>query len=540
MARQVIGNPFVNQIPTVSPTAQPVDIYERAVVKNSSLDSLASMLTRVKAKADPVIKAAEKRAAQREYQEGIQLYNDTRKSMGDAVKAGLIDEGASPYLRKGYRVSQMNTMALRYNAELEAALDRQKLYTNNDPARIEQFIDKFQTQFVASNGMAEFAPSEVAEYFSTPANKGNELFRSAWKTKHVEWQREQNYLQFESEVAETTTNLFRADMSDAETAVAMATFSTWLEGRSDAAAIDGMKNAEVLATILQGVGLAVEQTGMTEILDVFKKTKFGTAAVASSLKVQAKILDIENRSIVLENARNARADKEAEKLYETEMAVAIRASEAFFTYEGNYNDEKREDLEDSIKLLQSYTDPASLKLSVSLRKALDAYDQAALLGGQQKTTQSEINIDADLRKAKDIVAATNIIEFYAKNGFLDVNGIGQKFSLWRSQFDTSGDADLGLDFNSSTTSEGRATKELLDLVRGNEFDSSSEQFIRGVMEKNGLRLSIIAGVKKFMADNDGAFPDPNEMADIAYNLQIIIIKRLTKSGIFDPLEATSD
>ena len=533
MARQVIGNPFVNQIPTVSPTAQPVDIYERAVVKNSSLDSLASMLTRVKAKADPVIKAAEKRAAQREYQEGIQLYNDTRKSMGDAVKAGLIDEGASPYLRKGYRVSQMNTMALRYNAELEAALDRQKLYTNNDPARIEQFIDKFQTQFVASNGMAEFAPSEVAEYFSTPANKGNELFRSAWKTKHVEWQREQNYLQFESEVAETTTNLFRPDMSDAETAVAMATFSTWLEGRSDAAAIDGMKNAEVLATILQGVGLAVEQTGMTEILDVFKKTKFGTAAVASSLKVQAKILDIEKRSIVLENARNARADKEAEKLYETEMAVAIRASEAFFTEKGN-NTENREALNKSIELLQSYTDPASLNLSVSLRKALDAYDLAALFGGKKRSTESELSLLQDLRTAKDLNSATTILKYYARSGHLDVNGIGQKLNLWSTQYDPANDTAFGLDFFSTSTPEGRAFADISTAVKGDIDIFDENKFRDSITAKNLYRQRMRDAVQENLKLSGAKSLSLEQLETISANVLTLVFTEVEAMGFVTP------
>ena len=65
MARPVVGNPFENQIGTVSPTAQVVDTYERGVVKRSSMASLADTLTRLQAKADPVLKAAEQRAAER-------------------------------------------------------------------------------------------------------------------------------------------------------------------------------------------------------------------------------------------------------------------------------------------------------------------------------------------------------------------------------------------------------------------------------------------------------------------------------------------
>ena len=52
MARAVVGNPFENQIPTVSPTAQPVDIYQRGVVKSSPFASLAEILSRLSQKAD--------------------------------------------------------------------------------------------------------------------------------------------------------------------------------------------------------------------------------------------------------------------------------------------------------------------------------------------------------------------------------------------------------------------------------------------------------------------------------------------------------
>ena len=79
--------------------------------------------------------------------EGQRLYQENRIAMGDAVRTGLIEEGASPYLRKGYRISQMNTLAARYATELEAKLVTEKLYTNGDPERIESYIADFQKNF---------------------------------------------------------------------------------------------------------------------------------------------------------------------------------------------------------------------------------------------------------------------------------------------------------------------------------------------------------------------------------------------------------
>ena len=158
MARPVIGNPFENQIGTVSPTAQVVDTYERGVAKRSSLDSLANMLTSIKAKADPVLKAAEQRAAEREYAEGQALYEKTRKSIGDAVRDGIIEEGASPYLRKGYRVSNLNILSNKFATELDVALNAKQLYKNGNPAAAEAYARKFAEDFASKNNIDGFTP----------------------------------------------------------------------------------------------------------------------------------------------------------------------------------------------------------------------------------------------------------------------------------------------------------------------------------------------------------------------------------------------
>ena len=114
MARRVVGNPFENQLPTVAATARPVDTYVRAVVEKSPLEGLAKLLSNLEKKAVPALQREEERRANAEYAEGVELYNKNRIEMGQAVKDGLIDEGASPYFRKGYRISHLSAMGARY------------------------------------------------------------------------------------------------------------------------------------------------------------------------------------------------------------------------------------------------------------------------------------------------------------------------------------------------------------------------------------------------------------------------------------------
>ena len=62
MGRSVVGNPFENQIGTVGPTASPVDTYVRPAVQRGEFQALADTLTKIKAKADPILARQEKRA----------------------------------------------------------------------------------------------------------------------------------------------------------------------------------------------------------------------------------------------------------------------------------------------------------------------------------------------------------------------------------------------------------------------------------------------------------------------------------------------
>ena len=187
--RIVIANPFENQVATVGPTARPVDIYQKARVKTSGFEHLTKALDVFNQKALPALGRIEQRSAEKEFAQGQELFNKTRTSMGEAVKAGLIDEGESPYLRKGYRVSRLNTLGTRYADELATALTAKKLYKNGNPEAIEKFTTEFYSEFQEKNEFGGFIDTEIAEFFSGTAAKANENFRASWKQKHTAWQK---------------------------------------------------------------------------------------------------------------------------------------------------------------------------------------------------------------------------------------------------------------------------------------------------------------------------------------------------------------
>ena len=320
MARAVVGNPFENQIPTVSPTAQPVDIYQRGVVKSSPFASLAENLSRLSQKADRAFGNVEKRAAEREFAEGQELYNKTRLAIGDAVREGIIDEGESPYLRKGYRVSQLNVLANKYATDLNVALEAQQLYKNGNPAAAEKFSQDFYNKFVEANDLSGFAPTELAEFLTPTTQKANAAFISSWKTKNISWQREQNYIQLQEEIGVYTNSLYDGTPTSEDKKTAL---STWIQSKLDGAEANGMDRQKVNQAIVDAVIITALENNDLERLKVLDTIKAGTGSLGDRVDVRKTMLAAEN-TIQSAKASKATAEIKAQEAeWETGRAAAI-------------------------------------------------------------------------------------------------------------------------------------------------------------------------------------------------------------------------
>lgn len=324
MARPVVGNPFENQIPTVSPTAAPVETYVRPSVKKSPFEALANTLSNLERKATPALEREFKRRADKEFAEGQELYNKTRTSIGEAVKNGIIEEGASPYLRKGYRIANLNVLSSKFATELELELSRRQLYKNGNPAAAEAFAAKFAEEFRQREGFDNFGSTEVAQYFLPAEQKTRAAFISSWKTKHVAWQREQNYLAFENEVATYTNDLFKPT-DDFETKQKKTVqLQQWLTGRMAEAELDGMSRKRINDTIVSAVMVTAQEQLDTDVLNILDGLQTGTGTLGSSLSVRSKTLSVTNQI----NNAIAQQDAAIAKTMEAERKATVKQAKA--------------------------------------------------------------------------------------------------------------------------------------------------------------------------------------------------------------------
>lgn len=467
MARPVVGNPFDSQIPTVSPTATPVDTFVRGVEKRSPLASLASTLDRFSRKAVPALQRMEQEAAERELLEGQRLYQENRVAIGEAVKEGIIEEGASPYLRKGYRISQMNTLATRYAEELEANLVTQKLYTNGDPQRIEAYVQKFQQDFIERNGMSEFSDAEVAEYFGLSAGKADEAFRSAWRSKHVAWQKEQQYKQFEAEVAEVVRTLIQPDMSDEQQDIAYAKAAVWLQDQAKLRNLDGQDNKRVSDSIVNGILFAAVQNQDPELLDVMLRTQVGTDVIGKSVSRMKQVFDTKVTIAKLQEAEATRAANEV-KAAHTALAGEVSANVFANIHSSNYDPVF---VNTQIARLTATKDEKLVNEAITLMNYQNTIND--LVQGSLFTPDLYAEGDAIMAAQPTRASAISAATAFVKANGLGTDDLDKLMSEWEQNYSPTGD-EFGLKFNVSSTLEGSTLAEIKETVLGSEYAADYE------------------------------------------------------------------
>ena len=498
MARPVVGNPFDNQIPTTSPVATPVDTFVRGVEKRSSMAGIAETLNRFSRKAAPALQRLEQQAAEKELLEGQRLYQENRVAIGEAVKSGLIEEGASPYLRKGYRISQMNTLATRYAEELETNLITQKLYTNGDPERIESYTQKFQEDFVNENGMADFTDSEMAEYFGLSAGKADEAFRSAWRSKHVAWQKEQQYKAFESEVATVVQTLIRPDMTDEEQDAAYAKAADWLQTQAKLRNVDGQDNKRVLDSMVNGILFAATQNQDPELLDVLLRTQIGTDVIGKSVSRMKQVFDTKVTIARLQEAESRRISTELTAEHE---ALAGEVSAAVFAniHSSNYDPIF---VNTQIARLTATKDEKLVNEAITLMNYQTATNKLvnSSLFTPELFAQADDMMAAQTTRSGAMEAALNFVQ----QNDLGTQDLDKLMSEWEQNYKPSGD-EYGLKFTSGSTPEGAFISRLRTTAYGSEFaedyadEERADTFRRARIV---AQRKIRAFVQTYQADNE--------------------------------------
>jgi hypothetical protein len=464
MARQVVGNPFDNQIPTVSPTAQIVDTYYRVQPERSPLAGIAESLQRFKAKAQQPLANMENRAIERELAEGENLYNETRLNIGEAVKQGIIAEGESPYIIKGYRMANLNVLAARYADQLNNDLIAKKLYKTNNPASIEEYTSSFYDTFASKNGLDQFKETEVAEIFSDSARKANESFRNSWIVKNREWQSAQAYTAFENEIAEYTATFF----NDTDTVDVRANktelFGKWLTNKITEADKDGLNRDKVKNTVIKAMMLTASEQTDLGLVDVLNSVQVGTGVLGNTLdariamdRVRTSIAsDIAREEAAL--AKQLKANKDAKIAAQEGAALSaifgLRADATDATAQQSFNS--------AIVQLTELGDYDSVRVYTNFRDAM-------LQQGIDESDVDDKNYALALSEITDLTDSKAVVTYLTSAVRSNLIGQSTAGSLL-SQWDRLKKSPSRFVLTDTTTGVPRRKEEFLKTVTGTMLD----------------------------------------------------------------------
>ena len=521
--RIVVANPFANQISTVGPTARPVDIYKKAQVKTGGFESLSKALDVFNQKALPALGRIEERAAEKEFAQGQELFNKTRTSMGDAVKAGLVEEGASPYLRKGYRVARLNTLGARYADELATALTAQKLYKNGSPEAIEKFTTEFYEEFQEENEFGGFIDTEIAQYFSGTAAKANETFRASWLEKHTAWQKAENYRMMTDEVSTMTSTTFTDSDTPEERVQKTASLVEWLNQKVKDAKIDGMDNAKVNEAIVDSLVLSAYENNDASILDVMNEVITGTGPLGYTKEARTAVIDASEKIATIQERAAKREQAETKRVNKEKMDAAVTQgfAAATFVYEGKTKTEvdgKQIDTQDLFESAVGQLYAIGTTEAIAQAEAMNRYYYAQVKAGEEDRNVDEkiyAEFLVDILDQPNITRATSFVANGLDRGEIDGGQANQLLSFYgRNQ--TKAGKPRKATYDDSTYGVGKIMKSFQAIIIGNEFDATDVKRLRAFQFGQRFREMYITNEDAFrIQSGTDTYPTPREAQSIA-------------------------
>lgn len=519
--RAVIANPFEGQVATVGATARTVDIYQKARVKKGGWQALEQSLNAFSQKALPAIGRIEQRSAEREYAEGQKLWSETRINIGEAVKKGIIAEGESPYLQKGYRAANLNVLSANYATDLAHQMEKRKLYHNGNPEKIEEFITQFQADYVDKNGFDNFNDIETAEFFLPNAMKANTSFKQSWREKHTAYMTTKIYEGFRDEISAYTYSLVDPNLTKDQRTKAAAGLQAFIQGKADQAEIDGLDRVKVGTAIADALRLSALETNSFAPLQFMNQIKVGKGSLAGTFDARQKNQKV--RVQIMQNIdRQEQRDRLTAEIAETEAREAISAEASKeLARLGSASTTTRNGAEmriaDRIKELRDMGDTKSVSRAEALENLVvarqaafekdDVADETAY-ATQLIAIKNESDPEERLRLITEGLTNGAFTTDAHVNKALSLSTSAKGTAIWTALNETTGPVQRQWNNWEETylgiPKAGRSTRR--------NFEVSQKQLLASAAIRNELDDYLTIEINSYKASNDGQFPSPDFIA----------------------------
>lgn len=303
----------------LQPTAAPVDTYVRpaAPVLSGGAALLAS-LEELNSAFSPVLSKEIDQGVKRDMAAGQEMFEKNRKDFATAVRDGTIPPGASPFIRQGYRISQLHVLGANYNIELSKALQSADLARVGDPAQVEAFIREFDAGFRERNGIDGLPMKEVARFFTPMAVDAQDRFRAKQSEMNIKYTGEAAFRSFRAEGRAGLAAGREAGGDPATKAAVASDYAAWAAARKEELVADGIPAEKVDEELIGAITEEATSMGDMAMLGIMNLVT-GAGGIPLAMTEAGKAA----RKVAVSQiaAAEERRHADAQALFEKEVAM---------------------------------------------------------------------------------------------------------------------------------------------------------------------------------------------------------------------------
>ena len=488
MARAVAGDFLRDATPILSPVARPVDTFvQPGKPAKGSAEALTNALSGLDGVINPILKKQEKKAKESEIAEGQQLFMKNRTDFGEAVRSGAIPAGASPYVRKGYRQSQLHTLGANYATELARGLEESEIYKVDDPAQIEEYLTKFYEQFTTTNGIEGYDKVELATIFGPMAQRAHDGFRGRQVERNIEFIETERFNAFDAE-GFATISMQNFDGSSSQVNGAVVGTGAWFEQKAGELDAEGLDRTKIGKSIVGTVISAAIADEDLDILSVLDHVTLGTAPLSGTSYGRDAIARAEDRILSAQLRRQAAGDRYAAKA----RAAAIEAASIAATQAALEGDDDA--------YATAYARVASLDASEA--RGLVLFKEGRDKGRTQLAQAGAWgSFMTALDGASSKEEATAIVAEYTANMLIPYNDANDSLRSWERWNNSGGTPSEQRFFSFAPAND--VIGDLAKTIIGNEYDETGAKRDRAGLLKNEWRSAAIDWYTKNQDDEGG-------------------------------------
>jgi len=334
MARPIVGDPLRGAQGNVRPAARPVDSFVRpasAPVASTGFEGLAKAMSRLSSGLQKYQIGQLNQAAEQEeidIDEGKALYAAQELRLVDAIKAGVLPEGANPALMRGFAQADLRTQGADYAASLEEALAKNPELAETSEAYAEwereQFLDYASENFAGK----PYSGADIVEHFMPIRHAARDSLQSQSIKKVAEVRAAERKIQVQNELTRVVDAGIDADLPfETLAASVQVVVGDYLRE----APLQGKWVNQTLTDLIAAEALA---TGDSDVFEVASKIETAPGSFLSGTAMFRKAQEATERKIF---ERNVSAEKLAHYTYDrikdervnalTAQAVRLRTTE---------------------------------------------------------------------------------------------------------------------------------------------------------------------------------------------------------------------